>query len=60
LKLFADGALGPQTASMLAPYERSTSTGMLLVESEDLIEVGRKALPNGISMAYTHWGSRQP
>ncbi len=51
LKLFADGALGPQTAAMLAPFENSTSTGMLFLEGEDIIEIGRKALPNGISLA---------
>ena len=29
LKLFSDGALGPQTAAMLEPYDGSQSTGML-------------------------------
>ncbi|MDK2981264.1 MAG: hypothetical protein PWQ55_1611 [Chloroflexota bacterium] len=51
LKLFADGALGPQTAAMLAPYEGSSSTGMLFLEGEDIVEIGRKALPHGISLA---------
>ncbi len=58
LKLFADGALGPQTAAMLAPYENSGSSGMLFLESEDVIEVGRKALPNGISLAVHAIGDR--
>lgn len=51
LKLFADGALGPQTAAMLSPYAGSDSKGMLLLESEMLIEIGQKALPAGLSLA---------
>jgi predicted amidohydrolase YtcJ len=51
LKLFADGALGPQTAAMLAPYEKSDSTGMLFLHREKIIAYGEKALPNGIAMA---------
>ena len=31
LKLFSDGALGPQTAAMISPYENSQSTGMLFL-----------------------------
>ena len=51
LKLFADGALGPQTAAMLAPYEGTDSTGMLFLQGEDIVEIGSKALPHGISLA---------
>ncbi len=58
LKLFADGALGPQTAAMLAPYENSSSSGMLFLESEDIVDVGRKALLNGISLAVHAIGDR--
>ena len=36
LKLFADGALGPQTAWMLEPYEGSTSTGIPTLAPEAL------------------------
>ncbi|MDP2965462.1 MAG: amidohydrolase [Pelolinea sp.] len=58
LKLFADGALGPQTAAMLAPYEGSNSTGMLLLNSEDIIETGQKAMSAGISLAIHAIGDR--
>jgi predicted amidohydrolase YtcJ len=51
LKLFADGALGPQTAAMIEPYEGSDSTGMLFLDSEDIIEIGQKAMTAGISLA---------
>jgi predicted amidohydrolase YtcJ len=58
LKLFADGALGPQTAAMLSPYEGSTSTGMLLLESEEMISTAEKALRSGISLAVHAIGDR--
>ncbi len=58
LKLFADGALGPQTAAMLAPYEGSNSTGMLLLDNEDIIETGHKAMSAGISLAVHAIGDR--
>jgi predicted amidohydrolase YtcJ len=51
LKLFADGALGPQTAAMLSPYENSGSTGMLLLDAKELVEIGQKTLRAGISLA---------
>lgn len=58
LKLFADGALGPQTAAMLAPYEGSSSTGMLFLQGEDIVEIGQKALSHGISLAVHAIGDR--
>jgi predicted amidohydrolase YtcJ len=52
LKLFSDGALGPQTASMLDPYENTNSDyGILLMDSEQLFELGRNASSHGLSMA---------
>jgi predicted amidohydrolase YtcJ len=36
VKMFADGALGPQTAWMLAPYEGSWSTGVPALTEEEL------------------------
>lgn len=58
LKLFSDGALGPQTAAMLQPYDGSTSTGMLFLKSEEMIEIGRKAMGAGISLAIHAIGDR--
>ena len=42
VKLFADGALGPQTAWMLEPYEGSTGTGIPTLTPEELrADIGR-------------------
>lgn len=43
IKAFADGALGPQSAAMLEPYEDSQQTGMLLLSAQDVAELGIKA-----------------
>lgn len=52
LKLFMDGALGPQTAAMLTPYEGSQDNhGMLVLSTTDLIEIGNLAARSGISLA---------
>ncbi len=58
LKLFADGALGTQTAAMLTPYDHSTSKGMLFLNSHDVLEIGRKALKMGICPAIHAIGDR--
>jgi hypothetical protein len=52
VKMFADGALGPQTASMLAPYESTTSDmGTLLMTADEIFEIGMKATSHGLSLA---------
>ena len=51
VKLFADGALGPQTAAMIDPYEHSTETGSLLLTEDNLKTIGQYAVDNGISLA---------
>jgi predicted amidohydrolase YtcJ len=53
LKLFADGALGPQTAAMVDPYQGSDSRGMALLTADDIFKVGKKAVDHHISIA-TH------
>ncbi len=58
LKLFADGALGPQTASVLTNYLGSDNKGMLLLDSEMIIEIGQKAMSAGISLAVHAIGDR--
>ncbi|MGE5221150.1 MAG: amidohydrolase [Omnitrophica WOR_2 bacterium] len=59
VKAFADGALGPQTAAMIQPYENSPDNrGMLLMDAEELYEHGRLAVQNGLSMAVHAIGDR--
>jgi predicted amidohydrolase YtcJ len=59
LKLFADGALGPQTAAMLEPYEGSQSNqGQLLLDEEEIINTGMKAGRGGICLAVHAIGDR--
>jgi len=59
LKLFSDGALGPQTAAMLEPYAgQPGNSGMLLLDAEEIVEVGRQAVKNGIALAIHAIGDR--
>ncbi len=54
-----DGALGPQTAAMLQPYENSQdSLGMLLMDAESLFEYGRLAADAGLGLAVHAIGDR--
>ncbi|MGD2157823.1 MAG: amidohydrolase [Anaerolineales bacterium] len=51
VKAFADGALGPQTAAMLKPYQGDENNfGMLLLDEETLLEKSRQAAHNGLGM----------
>lgn len=59
VKLFADGALGPQTAAMLQPYENdSTQYGLLFLDAEQIYEYGQMAARGGLSMAIHAIGDR--
>jgi predicted amidohydrolase YtcJ len=59
VKLFADGALGPQTAAMLQPYEGDPQNrGMLLMDAEEIFEHGRQALATGLPLAVHAIGDR--
>jgi predicted amidohydrolase YtcJ len=51
VKMFADGALGPQTAWMLAPYEGSWATGIPTLSEEQLLADIRRANEAGIACA---------
>ena len=52
IKIFMDGALGPQTAAMLQPYiGEPENKGMLFMDGEELFEIGRKASSGGLSLA---------
>jgi len=59
VKLFADGALGPQTAAMLQPYENdSANSGLLFLDAEQILEAGQMAARSGISLATHAIGDR--
>lgn len=58
LKVFADGALGPQTASMLSPYEDSSSLGFLMINADELFDIGKKATLGGWGLAIHAIGDR--
>lgn len=59
VKLFADGALGPQTAAMLEPYETNRdNSGILMLSKEEIIQYGKIASKNGLSLAIHAIGDR--
>ena len=58
VKLFSDGALGSQTAAMLAPFEGSKSVGELLLTETEIEEIGRKTGQAGLSLAIHAIGDR--
>ena len=58
LKFFIDGALGSQTAAMLQPYQGTQSSGMLLMEADELLEIGKQAVSYGINLAVHAIGDR--
>lgn len=59
LKAFADGALGPQTAAMIDPYnEKDKGRGMLLLEEKEIFRMGVQAVKHGLSMSVHAIGDR--
>lgn len=59
VKAFADGALGPRTAAMIQPYEEEPDNfGILMLDSEEILEFGREATRNGLSLAVHAIGDR--
>jgi len=59
VKLFADGALGPRTAAMLAPYENETEySGFPFLDAEQIYEIGQEAVRHGLSLATHAIGDR--
>lgn len=59
VKMFADGALGPQTAAMLLPYEGDDNNhGTLMLNAEDILEKGILAGRNGLPLAVHAIGDR--
>jgi len=51
VKEFMDGALGPQTAAMLKPYQGTDNLGLLLKSEDEIFELGRKAASGGLSLS---------
>ncbi len=59
VKAFMDGALGPRTAAMFAPYENEPENkGILNMDGEELLEYSRQAAQSGLSMAVHAIGDR--
>jgi predicted amidohydrolase YtcJ len=59
IKVYADGALGPRTAAMLAPYEGEPhNVGVLRTDEGTLRELARKAAAGGLSLAVHAIGDR--
>lgn len=59
IKLFMDGALGPQTASMLAPYEgRPGYTGLLTQTDDETAQIISEAAGGGVGVAIHAIGDR--
>ena len=51
VKIFADGALGPRTASMIAPYEGEPDNyGIVVTDKEEMWEKASAASANGLSV----------
>ncbi len=59
IKVFADGALGPRTAAMLAPYEgEPENVGVLSMDEDALRELARRAVAGGLPLAVHAIGDR--
>ena len=59
IKIFADGALGPMTAAMLAPYENAPdNTGIVVTDKEEMMAYATKASKHGLSVTIHAIGDR--
>lgn len=58
VKLFADGALGPQTAAMKKPYQGGDNSGTLLLSEKEIIDIGKYAVDHGIALSIHAIGDR--
>lgn len=59
VKIFADGALGPRTAAMLAPYENEPGNyGIVVTDKEEMKEKASQASAHGLSVTIHAIGDR--
>ncbi len=59
IKVFADGALGPRTAAMVAPYENDPENyGIIVVDKEEMQAAASWASANGLSVTVHAIGDR--
>lgn len=59
IKIFADGALGPRTASMVEPYENDPGNyGIVVTEKEEMMAAASEASANGLSVTIHAIGDR--
>ncbi len=59
IKIFADGALGPRTAAMIAPYEgEPDNRGIVVTDKEEIFEKVRLASASGLACAIHAIGDR--
>ncbi len=59
VKVFLDGALGPQTAAMLEPYEGEPDNyGIVVTDKEELYEHATQAAANGLGLTVHAIGDR--
>jgi predicted amidohydrolase YtcJ len=59
LKVFADGALGPRTANMIAPYDGEPDNyGIIVTDKEEMAELVSRASTSGLSSTIHAIGDR--
>lgn len=59
VKVFADGALGPRTATMLAPYENEPDNrGIVVTDKEEMMSYAEQASAAGLSLTVHAIGDR--
>lgn len=59
VKIFADGALGPRTAHMIAPYEgEPENLGVSVTDKEEMMAIASQASANGLSVTIHAIGDR--
>lgn len=59
VKVFMDGALGPKTAAMMAPYEGTDDErGILMMSEDELLAIMKESVDHGLAMTVHAIGDR--